>query len=340
MKRFLIPALSCAVLTTTSFVPAQVLPTERRYRQTKVLPPSEAAPTSEKLKAKYVKAAIRDMEMRATSMKRRLEMSAKIGSDLTAPGESLETPIHPSIAEDVRKSLGSKYMAAVASLQPRRLSPGDSGDLYVVVMLSRDAVVLPSSPLQLVIEEEKDSPFVFSSPELSPAEMSQFSKFFLHQPLYDDNIVFRVPMQVRPDAPAGKFSINATVEALLHKGKDGDEIGSFPAKVVGLLELGDPLPDAGLMSRSNEDDRVPVEAAVGEMGTTVELDSVSHTGETGPIPQPEGRMGANLEGAPEDLNEGLDPLGSTAGGRVSYMVWILGGGLGLLVGLLLLVRRR
>ena len=338
MKRFLIPALSCAVLlSATDLVPAQS--TRSRHRQTRVLPPEEAAPKTEKQRAKYVKAALADMAMRATSMKRRLEMSKELGSDLTGPGESLETQIHPSIAEDVRKAVGSNYMAAVASLMPRRLSPGDAGDLYVVVMLARDAVILPSSPLTLTIEEDVDSPFVFGSSEISPAAIAQFSKFFQHQLIYDDQIVFRVPVQVRPDAPAGKFTIAATVEALVHKGMDGEELGTFPATVVGMLELGDPLPDAGLMNRLDESQAE--EASSSETVTDTELVTVSHT-ETGADPESDpGAMETPQRGAlTVGMSEGLDPLGPAPGGGGSNLVLIVGGGLGLLLLLLLLVRRR
>ncbi len=130
---------------------------------------------------------------------------------------------------------------ATVHSNPRRLSPGQSGTLKVLVTLRGDAVALSKSFAELVLDDVRG--FVCGKPGVALAPVSMRAGRFLGKPVHDDYILFDVPVTVADDLETPQnIYVGGLITLDLHDGKTGAEMGRFYTDVAGLVKVGTPLP--------------------------------------------------------------------------------------------------
>ena len=158
-------------------------------------------------------------------------------------------PDNPTAGEVlVNTSRGSKFFAALASVRPRRLAPGETGVLHVVVTLRPGRVVLPDALIFLNVKRDK-GPWVLGQTELKPARLAEYAKHYAGKPVYDDTIEFEVPLTVAADAKHDKYSLAGYVQLEVTNGSDGKSLGLIAGGLVGRVHIGNPLLSAGIAKK-------------------------------------------------------------------------------------------
>jgi hypothetical protein len=263
------------------------------------------------------------------------------GVDVTGEGVvNSADPIHSTpITPD-----GASLFSPLLSLKPRRLAPSQSGEIVVVVMLSRsgNGVVLPGTHAKLELEPAADTPFAFGAATLDPAEPGQLSTRFVGKPVYDNTLIFRVPVTVKGDAKDAKRTVSGFVELAMVNGHTGESMGTYRTKVSGFAKIGKPLPMAVAAHKpKSARAETPTEVPGSPQVKTPTVDTKakatappgSSGGGTGRLEQPTSAIdpGAALPGSPglrAEVDDGME-----------MFAWI-GGILAVLVIGMLVLRRR
>ncbi len=129
---------------------------------------------------------------------------------------------------------------ASVSSKPRRLTPGRSGMVKVLVTIGGD--FLAQSGAHIVLELANVEGFTFGAPTLEPAKPSRKQGPFQGKPVHDDFLLFNVAVDVASSVkPQNQIYITGTVTLDLHDGKTGVEMGRFFADVVGRVNVGNPI---------------------------------------------------------------------------------------------------
>jgi len=160
----------------------------------------------------------------------------------------------------------ASFFQALASLRPRRLAPGESGTLHVVVSLRPARVVLPSGHIELHLDEES-SPLQYGPIKRKPARVAELEERFKGQEVYDDSIEFEVPVTALAEAKADKHILKGYVRLDVTEATTGKSLGRITGSLMGYANIGASLPRPGV-SRAAADDgpAVQTEAPAGEDG--------------------------------------------------------------------------
>jgi len=254
----------------------------------------------------------------------------------------------PEMPPDEMARRGAGYFDASVMVRPRRLAPGESGDLYIHVTLRGQAVVLPGAVIALTYERAQ-GPLAFGQEELIPAKPGVRETRFKGKPVWDDALTFKIPMSVRADAKLGNAQFAGAVRLEISDGKTGEMIGRFQAEAPGRIVIGRPFPRPAPQTGQEGSKG----AARGAAGSNPAVTAADATGAG--ASQPKGGAGKEAKATGEGRLVGQaetagDP-GQTPGGQsedqagtepghglLDLAFWGVGGLL--LLGLVLLVLRR
>lgn len=245
---------------------------------------------------------------------------------------------------------GDHLFTALPSTRPRRLAPGESGTLFLTVTLAGVAVALPGPHIKLKLESA-NTPFRFGTPQLEPATFGNQKGKYQGKLVYDDNMVFRVPITVAAVAKSPQHvNLSGTLEMQLNDGSDGSAMGIFYTEIAGRVQVGKPMPKNNVSGGPRD--------TVGNRGagrTTPETASNTGDGPEGTAPGTKtGATGAKAangaEGRirPADGAAGANTGESAANGGdllepqegSNLMVWGFGGIIVVLLVLILVARRK
>jgi len=228
--------------------------------------------------------------------------------------------------------------------KPRRMAPGQSGALKVMALLSGHYVALPGSHIKLSLEPVEG--LVFGVPALQTAPAGTRPGKFQGQPVYDDFILFDVPLSVSDEVKAAnkRITLKGKLYLEVHNGKTGAKVGAFVAEVVGRVDVGKRLADAKVV--------LPGRSKNGK-GTTAKKPGKTKTKpkkkpNPGSASKSNGsptRNGAVMEksdsGDPKEGDADTDSeLTGEAPGLFSIRNMSIGGGLLVILILIILVRRK
>jgi hypothetical protein len=128
-------------------------------------------------------------------------------------------------------------LRATAHARPARLAPGQSGELLVVVILGGKAVALPGSQADLKLDAA-GSPLRFGAPKLDPAKPGRMEGKYKGKPVYDDMMIFRVPLRIVAGAAFPQDArVRGTLEAALYDSETGHVLGTFVSHVDGVVKI-------------------------------------------------------------------------------------------------------
>lgn len=147
----------------------------------------------------------------------------------------------PELPPDEMARRGGGYFDAAVMVRPRRLAPGESGELYVHVTLRGHAVVLPGASIALNYESNQGA-LVLGTHELQPAKVGVRETRYKGKPVWDDALTFKMPVSVRSDAKAGPAPFMGAVKLAVCDGRTGELIGRFQAEAPGQVLIGRPFP--------------------------------------------------------------------------------------------------
>ncbi len=251
-------------------------------------------------------------------------------------------PYQPPVIHD-----GKRLCTPLAFLKPRRLAPGQSGELIVTVTFTSrgNAVVFPGSTMKLELDWFR-GPLVYGTQTIEPAKISELKTKFKGQRVYDEVLIFRVPVRVKADAEYQKFPIKGHVEFTLHDAQSGKSLGVFATAISGTAHIGKPLPNTAIARQAKAGgDRGPGSAGAAKTTTTDTgtvnpgtaipgaADAATGAAKTGPTLQASGR---GTPDGPATAGNAYEELG---GSSTDTYLWIAGTLIGLLIALFVWRRR-
>ena len=146
---------------------------------------------------------------------------------------------------------GAQFFSVLGAVRPRRLAPGETGILHVVVTLRPGRVVLPDAHIVLRVKEGK-GPWALGSTQLKPARLAEYAKRYAGKPVYDDSIEFEIPLTVAEDAKHQKVNLVGHVQLDVTDGASGESLGRIAGRLTGQVHIGSPLPRSAVVRRANK----------------------------------------------------------------------------------------
>lgn len=240
------------------------------------------------------------------------------------------------IGETKTKASMSRWVSASVSTKPRRVAPGESGVLYIMLTFKSDAVMAGSAKTN-VKYAQRYGPMTLAQWELSPAKPSRYYEKLESQPVREDSAVISIPFSVDADAKHRKYRLAFTVESDLMHGLRAQDLGEFVMRVSGNVEVGKSLPNARRRSVGETmvtDREVPVEDAGRDRPDSGR--KPSSDGELAPDPVDPDREASNLSSS-----DSVNSMPSADTGSDNSLLLLVGGGVLVIgVGLALLRARK
>jgi hypothetical protein len=149
----------------------------------------------------------------------------------------------------------AQLFSVTASIRPRQLAPGETGTLHVLVVLSRDTVVLPGSKIALEVFADV-LPVTLGTANVVPARKGTLPGHFRDALVHDNVVEIRTPVTIQAGTEAKKYPIAGHVDIELHSSTTGQRIGEFYSGIDGWLKVGRSLvtattPNSGRSGASN-----------------------------------------------------------------------------------------
>lgn len=239
-----------------------------------------------------------------------------------------------AVADPVSRRSGD-FFTARASLKPRRLAPGQSGTLHVIVTLRGQAVVRASDHIELSLDEDHEALAIGRPTRLPPTEELDGA------PVYRDAIVFAVPVQVREGVATARYEVPGRVK-LDVTDAEKERVTQLTGAIDGRIAVGAPLPQPR-MRRGN----ATPNAVGGSPGTRTSPAELAERAGPG-VPVPVTKVGDH-ESSADEPGDALATMadGDEAPAELPFddsldSTWFLGGGVValLLLSLLWYSRRR
>ena len=238
----------------------------------------------------------------------------------------------------IRRDLAS-FMTPIVGVSPRRVAPGQSGEVSIVLSMQPGYVLLPGQ-IDLSYPRSNDA-MEFGDWTIDDPKKGLADGPLRGQPIYENYARIRVPFTVGAEAQMAKWAAAFTITATVTDASSGGNRGESQGHAATQIDVGPALPTPGVVAANPATaagGRAPVGAGVGADGGRPDA---GNGGARDPIgsqlvaPEGPGSAAASVPALPSD-----PPVSAGAlAGSVSTMILIAGGAVALVIGLLLFGRR-
>lgn len=197
------------------------------------LPAQTNPPTSPPLPKPVQTSESGDVDVGAEGMKEKMAADGKIDHSAA---------VNPA-------AVGNFAFAQLA-MRPRRLAPGESGTLAVVLVLNNPAVVTADTPVLLEYEPEQHGVHLGAF-TVQPAKPGTLPSKYKGVPVWDNTVTIDVPISVAGDAAPGDKLIQVRLKTALTSGTAAQSLGELVLPVSGTLKIGSPLPKPVAVERES-----------------------------------------------------------------------------------------
>jgi len=200
------------------------------------------------------------------------------------PGQLTEAQLESGMTEaDIDRTkpyVGSTgYCAIHASVEPRRLTPGQTGTMVLTMLFEKDWVM--TAPANLSFDYKPfQNPFHLGAPKIRPARLGSTGSIFDGKLVYDRYAVIDVPIRVEPDAPHLPGFARVKVQFDITDGNTGKLFQRFEQQAGCRIEIGEPIPEGYLPELQNSKDD-PTRPPPGAPGSELLAAPVGGTATTG-----------------------------------------------------------
>ncbi len=260
-------------------------------------------------------------------------------ADGTGDAKGEEKPAAPAI----RSPRGFAHF--VTTSQPKRIPPGGSGNLVIIMVLEGDAVLTSPAPVTFDFLPEQ-GPFRLGQPVLRPASLAALAPGFQGREVYDNTATIDVPITVMQNQILGKHHVSIGLTFELHQGRTATSLGQFQDRVGQELEIGIPEAPVGGQAGGAVGAAVPANGQAAVAGAPVAAPAAGQ-GTGGPgagtavpggaVVAPAGptTAGAAAPGSSGDAGSDMPPVAQDDG-----MLWLAAAGGFVVLALIVLLASR
>jgi hypothetical protein len=155
---------------------------------------------------------------------------------------------HPEVlARSDDSAAGAMYVAPLAALRPRRVAPGETAAIEIVLALQAEAVLLPESRFQVAYESQQGA-VTLGAWTRTPPQAGTLHRRFRGLPVYDNTVQLQIPITVAPGTAFGRHEAQVEVRAQLHSGETGAPLLEYRSPIPCMIEVGEPLPTPAVIA--------------------------------------------------------------------------------------------
>jgi hypothetical protein len=175
----------------------------------------------------------------------RAEAKAKAGGKEVPEGEEKSereedlknlTP-EERLARNITSGAGA-YCRFTTSVREGKLMPGQSGTLLVTATL-QGAAVMPSPPPIELVAPSQQGVATIGALAVRPADIARLAPGYAGRPVYDNYVVFELPVTLSPEAQIGKkVPVVIDLKFDLYDGASAQPIGRFVDRATAEIEVG------------------------------------------------------------------------------------------------------
>lgn len=141
----------------------------------------------------------------------------------------------------------TNLVQGTVSLRPRRLAPGESGTLVVLLILQNPAVVMADAAVGLEYDA-KQGGLELGSFAVVPAKMGTLATRFVGTPVHDNSVTIEIPVTVAKAALHGDVRVTFQAKVPLTDGVQGISFGEGLIPITGQVKIGRPLPRPNIVA--------------------------------------------------------------------------------------------
>lgn len=134
-----------------------------------------------------------------------------------------------------------RYASVNVGHVPRRVAPGASGELQLIVAL-RGEHVLQENPELLLLYGRNQGVLTLGEWRLEPAGPGRLYEEWEGQNVYDNTATIVIPFQVDPEAEYGKYPVSFSPTFPITHARSQKLMGMFAGSASGTVKVGPPLP--------------------------------------------------------------------------------------------------
>lgn len=154
------------------------------------------------------------------------------------------------LARNITSGAGA-YCRFTTSVREGKLMPGQSGTLLVTATL-QGAAVMPSPPPVELTAPAQQGVVTLGALAVRPADIARLAPGYAGRPVYDNYVVFELPVTLSPEAQVGK-KVQAVIDLKfdLYDAASAQPIGRFVDRALADIEVGaEPNPQVSLPAAS------------------------------------------------------------------------------------------
>lgn len=238
----------------------------------------------------------------------------------------------------IRRDLAS-FMTPIVGVTPRRVAPGQSGEVSIVLSMQPGYVLLPGQ-IDVSYPRSNDAmefgDWIIDDPKKGLADGP-----LRGQPIYENYARIRIPFTVGAEAEMAKWAAAFTLTATVTDASSGGSRGESQGHAATQIDVGPALPTPGVARIDPAAAAGGRAADAGSSGATGGRSGGANGGARDPIgsqvvtPESRGASDASVPALPSD-----PPMSAgTVAGSMSFLILIAGGAVALVIGLLLFGRR-
>ncbi len=157
----------------------------------------------------------------------------------------------PDVSVSIRRDLAT-FMSPIVGVKPRRVAPGQSGEVSIVLSMQPGFVLLPG---QIdVAYSRSNAAMEFGDWSIDDPKRGLAEGPFHGQPVYENYARITIPFTVAADADMTKWAVSFTLTATVSDASSGGSRGQSQGSASTQIDVGPPLPTPGVaLSRPGQD---------------------------------------------------------------------------------------
>lgn len=167
--------------------------------------------------------------------KRLEQMKAEKGAEDGADGQVHGDPVA------INPAALASYAYAHVTTRPRRLAPGETGELVIVLALQAPVVVPGDASVTLTYDPQQ-APLKLGTYRMLPPKPGTLETKFKGQLVHDNTLTVEVPVGIDPQAEFGEALVALTLKTTLSHGATGVAMGEMVMPINGRIKVGRSVP--------------------------------------------------------------------------------------------------
>ncbi|MCA8943639.1 MAG: hypothetical protein KDB80_13830 [Planctomycetes bacterium] len=135
-----------------------------------------------------------------------------------------------------------RFLSTVVGSRPRRLAPGETGTIKVILALRGAAAIVAEHPFEVRYTPQQGPLLLGSEWTIDDPAPAAADSVLAGQAVYANTAIVSIPVRIADDAKHGQHWLNLAIECELTNSTTGKRLGIGKKSIRGSVQVGAPLP--------------------------------------------------------------------------------------------------